>query len=586
MSLKDLDFLFRFWLVLLVGAGPLLAQFETPAEGPVPFRRDRLPLSGEAMNRLSRTLEQLGGMADLQTAAGRRGLAQILALAVAVDPGNRGARQQLEGAGEGRVPVPGPAPANSRPALDWCWQVVAWLDSPEAGNDGHGLAACLKDVLAPLDPGHPGAAVTLKSGEGGSWRGWVPALTAYQAGSGGQASPALPAAVPETPAGPANTAAPRVLTEAKIGTVLWTQDEAGRYSLAPVPVKMTLQTVESPEGQKSSDRPFFFSIANTERDKDLTDMAALVTGLLQTRHPENYPSNLRAVLACGADRDYLTGRNGDSISAGAAVLMNAAITGTAPEAIILGVLAEDGSFRLPARFWEKLRVLRAAPGNGARLVVPAEAADMLASILAIEEPMFFMKYEVLLASNLDELITRSSSEPLAASLMFHALKTSGGDTLLSGSVGLLGHIAKTPVRQRLAEISSLAPYHASARLLALLAAGERPTRLPRQLLALELLRALEPVALLAWPPPEGGMSPERAYQASRAELDGLDRYVDIRDRDLPTRARELATAARTFGRRASGATDGGAARRTFEAVRKEVLADLRAASTGMTEPER
>jgi hypothetical protein len=191
---------------------------------------------------------------------------------------------------------------------------------------------------------------------------------------------------------------------------------------------------------------------------------------------------------------------------------------------------------------------------------------------------------VLLASNLDELITRSSSEPLAASVMFQSLKTSGGDTLLSGSVALLGHIAKPAVRQRLVEISSLAPYHASARLLAVQAAGERPTRLPRQLLALELLRAVEPVASLTWPPPEGGMSPERAYQASRAELDGLDRYVDIRDRDLPTRARELATAARTYGRRANPA-DGGAAWRTFEGVRKDVLAVLRAVSTGAPEPE-
>ena len=54
-------------------------NFAVPAEGPVAFRRDRLPLDAGTMAELSRQLVTLAEGLSAETAVNRRAAAQVLA---------------------------------------------------------------------------------------------------------------------------------------------------------------------------------------------------------------------------------------------------------------------------------------------------------------------------------------------------------------------------------------------------------------------------------------------------------------------------------------------------------------------------
>ena len=80
------------------------------------------------------------------------------------------------------------------------------------------------------------------------------------------------------------------------------------------------------------------------------------------------------------------------------------------------------------RFWYQLQAL--GKGKGQRLVLPAEAAAYLPSILAMEKPEFFFDYEVLLASDFKQLLdltAKKPKEPLAsATAKFREIRERAG----------------------------------------------------------------------------------------------------------------------------------------------------------------
>ena len=87
----------RVAVVLLAGLMGASAEgnFALPAEGPVAFRRDRVPLDVDTMGKLSMQLVVLAKGVAGATPMERRGAAQMLAMAIALDPGNARARRVL-----------------------------------------------------------------------------------------------------------------------------------------------------------------------------------------------------------------------------------------------------------------------------------------------------------------------------------------------------------------------------------------------------------------------------------------------------------------------------------------------------------
>ncbi len=525
-----------------------MAQFAPPADGPVAFRRDKLPLDAGVIAALSRNVESLARGLHAETPADRRGAAQMLALALALDPANASARKLVAAFQKGRHP-PEQDAVRLEKSRARIWQCIAWLETPEAGSEGQSLAACLKDVMVVSDPKHPKAAAIRQSGERGAWAGWVPALAAYSAGDSVASSdtPSETGDEPEVaPKPPANVP----LEKAVVGTVLWQlagTGENAKWSLAPGNLEMTASIREA-DPESGGRGPFRLKIGSGEALPPLAQTATLITGLLQKEHGKP-PPHLRIDInhrdlnaAVGAKRRV-------SISAASAVLASAAITGVEPGAIVIGTVDESGAFKLPSSFWEQIQAL--GPGTGRRLILPAEAATTLPSILALENPAFFMQFEVLLAHDFRELLLVSAKTPaekIAAPLaMFREIRERMGQQEVRQYIG------NSFIRQRLTAVIQECPNHFSSKMLLVQASGGRPTTVATTVLAAELRSALEPMRWLERNQ-EYDLAPEAvaqigaAYDLCRSKLDGFQRYVEKSDQPLFDKAMEVTIAVRGVDR--------------------------------------
>ncbi len=511
------------------------APFVPPQEGPVAFRRDRLPLDPETMVSLSEQLHILAAGQGMDRAEDRRATAQMLALALALNPVNPQARAAVKSLTEGAEGMGVPDAERLERSRSRIWNTLAWLETPKAGPEGNALAACLADVIAASDPSHPRSAAVREKGERGAWNSWIAPVDRFEDLKIEQNQLVTEKSDQEEPV---QTVALK-LEKAVISTPLWMEDSKTKSSrLLSVPVTLLAE----PTGGD-----FTFSIEDTPFSSALAQMNQTLKQALEKEHG-GLPKTARVTLICGKEENYRWGQNRNAISGAAAVLLSAAITGREPDATVIGLVEADGAFKAPKDFWNRLRSLMDSDAPGGKLVVPTEAADTVGFILALERPEFFFKYEVMTASNLTELLDRSakipSSEIQDLSVKFRDIREKGASQPLSS------YVANRFIRQRLNDLVSAAPYHLSAKWLAVQAAGERPTRLPRNLLAFEYQRAIAPMAWIL-NEPFVGFDTERldqTYETCRAEVDLLERYVDTADRDLHLRVRDLTTSMRTFSR--------------------------------------
>lgn len=515
-------------MVSLLGAlsSTLIAgEFAPPAEGPIAFRRDRLPLDVETMADLSEKLSTLADGLDPQTALERRGAAQMLALSLALDPGNSRARGLIENftANKHKQDADAGKMEKNRTAL---WQIIGWLDTPEAGSQGHSLAACLKDVLVISDPKDPRVESIREAGERGAWTGWIPPIAKYETFA--QTHEETPVEAP----------AELVIEKAQLGVVLFKAVTTDRVTKT-VPFIATVRM----SAEKTDEEPFSVQV-NTQAGAIPTDT---LTQLLQKQHPK-LPTGIRVNVSVESSEILPADKNTLPVSAAAAVLASAAITGDEPDATIIGILDETGNFKPPADFWTVLRSL--GKGSGGRLILPAQAAELLPSMLAMEQPQFFFDYEVLLASNFKELLELSVKSPegsLAKGLdQFRELREKS-TTLPVGQ-----YVGNPFIRRRLLETAQEIPTHYSARMLAIQGSGNRPVFIPRMILISELRRAIEPMAWIAkhsyiYAAPEAArIAP--TYEACRSAVDGLFRYTEKGDRELLSSVQELVAKLRPLDR--------------------------------------
>lgn len=535
-------------LLLLAGTSWAVGNFAPPAEGPVAFRRDRIPLDAETMAGLSRQLVTLAQGLDPATAANRRAVAQMLALATALDPGNSKAREFIAEFQNDRHP-PAADPdllAESRARV---WQDLGWLETPDAGAQGQALAACLTDIIVVSDPQHPRANALRSAGERGAWKGWIPGLSAYET------KPPVATGDPATEeTAPAKSGI--LLAKARVFTPLWkrpTRTDPLKWTLATGPLEMTARMVSSEDGDS---QPFSLVVGNQPNNSVLAPLVPPLLQLLEKQHG-SLPAGARVTIFSPALGESLLSRKVQSISGAAAVLASSAITGREPDATIIGLIDETGAFKLPGGFWNQLRSL--GPGNGGRLVLPAAAATgYLPSLLALERPQVFFEYEVVLASNFKELLELSAKTPdgnfAKVSAQFREIRERG----IAQPLGQ--YVANPFIRRRLGEIVQEAPYHASARMLAIQGAGNRPIFVSRPVLTSELRRAIAPLEWLANRQPGSIEDADIAqigdtYEICHSQVDRLLRYAEKSDRAWVERIQDMVTTIRVLDRAAKGRGD-------------------------------
>lgn len=537
-------------LAIAVGMVPaaLAGGFAAPTEGPVAFRRDKLPLDEDSIAGLSRQLEDVARGMSVDSAPKRRGVAQMLALAMALDPGNTRARQLVTEFKEGRHQAE-PAGEQLEKSRARIWHLIGWLESVDAGSHGRLLADCLKDVMVVSDPRHPKSEALRADGERGAWKDWIPAPGAYEDApaivrnnnSDEPAEDSVASRVDPVPGVP--------LKEAQVTVMLWKNignEPSPNWIPAPAPLNMTAETrIGGVAGNQNNG----FSVRiGADGQWNMFDKANKnIHRLLSNQHGK-LPDVSVVITSKELGHSILSGRT-QSVSAAAAVLSSAAVTGVAPDAIILGQIDETGAYRTASGFWNQVRNL--GKGTGRRLVIPTEAAPLMSALLAMENPGFFMEYEVLAASDFTQLLSLSAKSPAEPPASAFAKFKEIRDR--SAGLDLRQYIANRFIRQRLAEVMQVEPAHLSSKLLLIQAEGRRPTLVPRKVLAAELQSAIEPMAWLSQGQ-ERDLDASQfsklgaTYEACRVAVDALSRHAEKADVPLVDQTRDLVVEIRDIDR--------------------------------------
>ncbi len=543
------------WLLntLLLGMLASIVQaapFVVPNDVNPPFHRERLPIDTDSMASLSGQLTLLAQGSSLESPPLSRATAQSLALALSLDPANSSARNSLTQIAKGETQGRPDSEKLSR-AKAGIWEMFDWLAGAEAGRDGNLLADLLGDAASILDPAHPTAVSLRGSGERGKWDGWVAPLTSFSNRPPKILKP-RDEIEPKNPIKESDPALPPKikLTKASIETVLYDYDEgAQKFILRPTTVRMDARASEhSEQGENGRGLRLDVTCREGYEDTTRTNVAQPILAALEKLHGNRLPDG-KVSIRTGKAGNYSNTRNQDDMTGPGLILANSSITGIEPGATIIATLDGADRLALPGYFWSKLEVL--ADGPGGRLIVPAAAAEYLTAILALEKPDFFLKYEVLLASSPEEAIALCAKVQDESHAAVFAKFKEIKDKAESSALG--AYLANRFVRQRLTEISQAAPYHFSAKILAIQGAGERPHALDKKILAAEIFQAIDPIQAYAninIYEIDGSIASgmDAKQEAAKALLDQLDRYAEIRDRDLIARGKSLCADLRSLAR--------------------------------------
>jgi hypothetical protein len=246
------------------------------------------------------------------------------------------------------------------------------------------------------------------------------------------------------------------------------------------------------EAQTDEKEPFSLTIGSSDHSDAFGDLSTQLVKLLR-KQPTKLPVGISVTLSGNALDESAMSKKRQSISAAAAVLASAAVTGRQPGNVtILGVLDASGAFKLSPGFWDQLKALKG--GKGERLVLPTAAAEYLPAMLVLNQPEFFMKHEVLLASNFTELLDLTAEIPneTLAKVSAHFQECCKN----SANRPLMPYLSDPIIRRRLEEIARLLPYHQSAKMLSIQVAAIRPQLLSRAVLAAELRSTTVPLRRL------------------------------------------------------------------------------------------
>lgn len=537
--------------LLLLATSPCFARFIPPHDNP-PFRRDQLPIDVETMKQLSTQLTTLSLTLDPKDPSQQRIASQFLAIAQALDPINRTAQEALDLFSKNR-PMPSMNPADVTIAKSKAWRIQAWLASDEAGADAALLARCLGDVLSRVDPEHP----TAKNHqiEQGAWSDWVakaddfvpPPAPAADLTSVGPPADAMEKTLPseESQSPPVSAPVTFALKESSILTPLFLLNAQGQSSflkIAQVQLKCRIDEA-FPD--------FRYDLKGVDPERMRPTLLAINQATVPwlKKLSGGLPTGGVVELSLFTQNAYPIHRNGENLSAAAAVLAHAALTGQESTGVVVGIVQPDGKLALPPDAWQMIRALASAPPS--RVVLPRSAADLLPGLLALDELSVFMKHDIFLADQIDELIAFSLKKPDPATTK--ALATFA--SIRAKSTSSIGPFVANPhVRARLEAAVKDAPKLASAQYLLMQSNGRRPTQLPTKVTAYEIRSAVAPLNQILnelrngnrqnW---QSGRLME-AHDASRKALDPLDRLISTNERALYEQAIDLANTTRTLAR--------------------------------------
>lgn len=519
-------------LLWAVMAGPTMAaRYIKPNADAELFQLEKILLQVHHMRELSQHLVVLACREQSHSPADQRATAQLLALAMRLDPTNGDARATNRARAEGSQPET----AQETQLLKSQARVIffqRWLSTPEAGNEANLLATYLADATKVLRPD------ALNQADVANWSGVLPPLRRYTFERPDQPpKDPPPGKIPgKTPVAP--TPAPRFhITELSVHSAfdlqhrgkVWNREQkkfvdsgtATTHKIATVKVNLTPATpdtknhitlnsiVQSIHFPTPASDPIFNRIKNS-----------LVT-LLTRRHRDLPTNNARITVSEG---QYARSNTPEMLVAPVALLLEASLNNTPirSDVHICALIDDQGRLSLPNNFWQSLQTYRTR-ASGGRLIVPTGAYELLSQQLVYGDPGFFTRWEVVAADNLDHalaLATTDDKGPMAeASQQFESIRTAAEKTSVTQLT------VNKMVRSRLTRMLELAPNHLSAKLLLLQGSGKRPMRFNQRTLALVLLPSVKKIHSFLKNELHAEYLPPSAFKKThdevRAEIDPL-----------------------------------------------------------------
>ena len=553
-------------------------SFQPPTGKISPFRRDHLPINDQSIIGLSEYLTTITGGSPYQTAEDRRAVAKALALALALDPKNQSAEDRLSKLIEGEKPDSADKDKIEREKKN-LWDSLNWLASPEAGQDGNLLASLVGETLAAIYPSDSEASSYLGKPEQAAWNGWVAELASFEKSPVIEQKPDIKKEVEEEQE--LATHKPEedrkydpkagvIINSGNISTVFNMYDK-GKAMWLPKVVSVSMKATGTPKDDLGEDQ-YGFHLEIFGDSEDFWQIQKEVSSPLKDRlfdYLGQLPERAEIKIRLDGEPAYPFSKNRDAISGPAFVLANAALTGATLDGTVIGEIDKSGKLILPNYFWRALMEL--ADGAGGRLIIPASAEPMFVNLLALEKPEFFFKYEVLVASSLEEYVTLASKDASdqheEISNKFKIIKEKATGKMMSN------YLSNKFVRERLQEIIDQAPYHLSAKVLNIYGSASRPRYLTREALGAEIWRKVDVISEIVKIKDFDEINSnqlaklDELYRKMRDDLRELDRYTDSRDADLLKEGKDLVAAVRGFGREFEGEEE---MRQKYEKIQVEM----------------
>lgn len=530
------------------------ATYIKPDESKDLFKLENIPLQVDSIKELAKHLVVIARRSQDDSPQQRRCTAQLLALAIRLDPTNQDAHNTNRTLANGNHPEPSPD-SSILTAKSQLHLLNNWLASPDAGNSANLLSNYLTDATRILHPG------TIQNKDIANWTGVIPILEEYNTPETSPENTPKPNAEkkPETthqennPANTPNKPSPPIpsskfhITPLSIRTPLILQNRQKyrdpknrneKYRTVTTHAISTVTVTLRPCKPKQKGRIHIKHIAKGQYppkpDPIKTKVQNTLLKLLASRH-NGLPETQTIVEISGGN---YARANQQALTSLIALMLESSLHGTPLKTNLhlCALVSENGEFTPSKNFWTMLKTLRKS-STGGRLLIPASTAETLSQILVYGEPDFFTRWEIITVKSLDDALTaaaQKSPDDLAkASQLFESIQN------LAQKTDVTKLAANHTVRSRLSKILELAPNHLSARVLLLQGSGKRPMRLNEKTLALEILPIVQNMHhAINGKIDIDSLNPapiKKTYEETRASLASLasvNRIIDHKQNDL------------------------------------------------------
>lgn len=528
------------------------ATYIAPENKPILFKADQLPLDTDVMKELGQKLTVIAARDNANHSPEQlRATSQLLAIAQRLHPQLEQINMMNQALSDDQL-FPKSNETEINQAKEKVWAVVGFLSKPEAGKQANLLSQCIKDALSGIDAKNP--LLLNHQTDPKVWDGIVAPLESFnpppilppdpepdkepeEEPKKGDPSDQPketeekeePTNEEQAPPKPQNNTW-KIANAQLFGAGLYQfKDRHGivRHKPDILRYKVSLNKVSGEDTPR-------FSITSSPQFEGQDFLKATEDDLRKVlvKRWEKYEKVHVNVQLPNAYSSF----NSQSKSAVAplAIILDASLSNKPirEDLLIHGSMSENGHLYRSPHYWDYIDLMTKR-NDKCRILVPADAEGDYRQIIALNQPEYFIKNEIISVRDLADAAKYYSKQDDSSIAEATALFKEIQKVAQTRAIGPLA--ANPHVRERLAKILSIMPNHLSAKMLMLQGGGSRPTALESKYLAYEMQTILSEMVWIF----EAGNLEEHHVQYLNAthdsmtdQLKSVERFVDTRDRQF------------------------------------------------------